>query len=108
MPTLLRFIFLPLLLVVACNRGTVDISSFEECAAAGYPIMESYPQKCQTPDGRTFVQSALIEVTTPMPNNLLQGEFVVEGRARGTWYFEASFPIELLDGEGKILTQVPA
>jgi hypothetical protein len=36
--------------------GTVyDIDSFEECAAAGYPVMESYPRQCRTPDGRTFV-----------------------------------------------------
>lgn len=33
-----------------------EISSFEDCAAAGYPIMESYPEQCQTPDGRTFAR----------------------------------------------------
>ncbi len=32
------------------------ISNFEECAAAGNPIMESYPEQCRTPDGRTFVR----------------------------------------------------
>ena len=32
-----------------------SITTFEECAAAGYPIMESYPEQCRTPDGRTFV-----------------------------------------------------
>ncbi|MCI0503718.1 hypothetical protein L0Y65_03325 [Candidatus Micrarchaeota archaeon] len=34
-----------------------EIDSFEECAAAGYPIMESYPRQCRGPDGRTFVSS---------------------------------------------------
>lgn len=33
-----------------------NISSFEDCAAAGYPIMESYPERCNTPDGRTFTR----------------------------------------------------
>lgn len=33
----------------------LSIGSFEECALAGYPIMESYPEQCRTPDGRTFV-----------------------------------------------------
>ncbi|PIR84076.1 hypothetical protein COU18_01590 [Candidatus Kaiserbacteria bacterium CG10_big_fil_rev_8_21_14_0_10_51_14] len=33
-----------------------SISNFEECAAAGNPIMESYPEQCRTPDGRTFVR----------------------------------------------------
>ena len=32
------------------------ISSFEECADAGYPIMESYPERCMTPDGRGFTR----------------------------------------------------
>lgn len=35
---------------------TQSINSFEECAAAGYPIMESYPERCNTPDGRTFTR----------------------------------------------------
>ena len=34
-----------------------NINSFEECAAAGYPIMESYPERCNTPDGRTFTKN---------------------------------------------------
>lgn len=33
---------------------------------------------------------------------------VVTGEARGTWYFEASFPIALVDWDGKIVALVPA
>jgi len=33
-----------------------SIYSFEECAAAGYPVMESYPRQCNTPDGKHFVE----------------------------------------------------
>jgi eight-cysteine-cluster-containing protein len=33
-----------------------QIVSFDDCAAAGYPIMESYPRQCRTPDGRNFVE----------------------------------------------------
>ncbi len=32
-----------------------QILTFEQCAAAGYPIIESYPRECRTPDGKTFV-----------------------------------------------------
>ncbi|OQA93094.1 MAG: hypothetical protein BWY24_00735 [Microgenomates group bacterium ADurb.Bin219] len=32
------------------------INSFEECAAAGYPVIESYPERCNTPDGRSFTR----------------------------------------------------
>ncbi|MFZ2556215.1 MAG: hypothetical protein WAZ27_03060 [Minisyncoccia bacterium] len=34
----------------------IVIVNFEECARAGYPIMESYPEQCRTPDGRLFVR----------------------------------------------------
>lgn len=32
------------------------IDDFAGCAEAGYPVMESYPRQCRTPDGRTFVE----------------------------------------------------
>jgi hypothetical protein len=35
---------------------SIIIETFEECEAAGYPILDSYPQQCQTPDGRTFTR----------------------------------------------------
>ncbi|MCP4647952.1 MAG: hypothetical protein GY852_09520 [bacterium] len=34
----------------------VEINSFDECAAAGYPIMESYPRQCAVPGGETFTE----------------------------------------------------
>ncbi len=33
-----------------------SITDFESCAQAGYPVMESYPGRCITPDGRSFTQ----------------------------------------------------
>lgn len=30
------------------------VSNFEECEAAGYPIMESHPRQCRAPDGTLF------------------------------------------------------
>ncbi len=32
------------------------IDSFEDCVAAGNPIMESYPRQCRTEDGKHFVE----------------------------------------------------
>jgi hypothetical protein len=31
------------------------IDSFDSCVGAGFPIMESMPEQCMTPDGRIFV-----------------------------------------------------
>ncbi len=37
-------------------RNISLISGFDQCVRAGYPILESYPPSCQTPDGRVFSQ----------------------------------------------------
>ncbi len=92
------------------------VNTFEECAAAGYPIMESYPRQCKTPDGRTFTEviekpsdhSDLIIVDSPKENDSVSSPLVVKGKARGNWYFEASFPIQLTKLDGTVLVQAPA
>lgn len=33
-----------------------DIASFEECAAAGYPVVETYPETCRVPGGTTYTR----------------------------------------------------
>lgn len=43
-----------------------DISTYEECAAEGYPIMETYPEKCSVPGGGTFTRVTTGETTTPI------------------------------------------
>jgi len=35
------------------NQATT-INNFDECIAAGYPIMESYPEQCAVPGGPSF------------------------------------------------------
>lgn len=94
-----------------------EILSFEDCAAAGYPVAESYPQQCATPDGRVFAEELPapeityinatadhIRVDTPTPGAVTGKEFEVRGDARGPWFFEASFPIQVLDSAGNVLT----
>src|SRR3989344_4204450 len=33
-----------------------EITNFEECTSAGYPMGESYPRQCWAPDGKHFVE----------------------------------------------------
>jgi len=50
----------------------------------------------------TYVNASidLIQVTLPFPDAVTGKEFKVVGRARGYWFFEASFPVEVLDKDG--------
>jgi len=36
------------------TRETGEISSFEECKKAGFLVIETYPEQCETPDGIVF------------------------------------------------------
>jgi hypothetical protein len=43
------------------HKKAPQVSSFEECTKAGYPVMESYPRQCSTPDGHFFVETFIPE-----------------------------------------------
>ena len=95
----------------ADKEAVPTVTSYEECVAAGYAVLESYPTKCQTPDGRTFTadvgneleKTDLIQVSNPRPGQTIASPLEVTGTARGTWYFEASFSLYLEDSEGNRL-----
>lgn len=47
----------------------------------------------------------LIKVTDPLMNQTITSPLAVRGEARGYWFFEASFPIKVLDANGKTIGQ---
>lgn len=126
---LIYVVFFVVIVVVALYFGIskpkeavvpTNILSFEDCVKAGLPVMESYPRQCRTPDGRTYTEEIpketdkityinsskdLIIVESPTPGAVTGKDFLVVGEARGYWYFEASFPVTLLDKDGKVLVQ---
>ncbi|MFA6522332.1 MAG: Gmad2 immunoglobulin-like domain-containing protein [Patescibacteria group bacterium] len=87
--------------------GSSAISNFEECAASGQPVMESYPRQCSYA-GQTYSEDIgnilekqdLIRVTNVTPNQTISSPVAITGEARGTWFFEASFPITVEDENG--------
>lgn len=95
------------------KEPTFIVGTFEECIAAGNPVMESYPRQCTSKDGKHFIEnignilekSDLIHLTSPLPNTQVSSPFIVTGSARGSWFFEASFPVYLTDWDGKIIAQ---
>src|SRR3989344_3244151 len=72
-------IIVGLLVAFSQNRAQqslFSITNFDECAAAGFPIMESYPERCATPDGRTFVNE---RQTAPSPDGMTFSGCAVAG-----------------------------
>lgn len=88
-----------------------QINSFEKCVAAGNAVMESYPRKCRAGEqtfteniGNIIEKADLIHLTAPLPNEKINSPLVVEGEARGTWFFEGDFPVVLTDWDGQIIS----
>ncbi|NCN52271.1 hypothetical protein GW943_00450 [Candidatus Parcubacteria bacterium] len=47
----------------------------------------------------------LIHLTKPNPEAVISSPLDIVGEARGTWFFEASFPVILTDWDGKIIAE---
>lgn len=50
-------------------------------------------------------KSDLIRVDNVRPNQIIASPLVITGEARGNWYFEASFPVVLVNWDGLIIAQ---
>lgn len=89
-----------------------EITSFEECVEAGNLVMESYPRQCRSKEG-LFVENignemekaSLIRLDDPRPNQQITSPLKISGQARGTWFFEGSFPVVLTDWDGLIIAE---
>jgi len=125
----IHFIFLVIIIIVGILIALVlllnhpnsksaikKVNSFEECIEAGYPVLESYPRQCHTPEGKTFTEDIgnelekndLIRIESPRPNQTVNSPITIKGEARGIWFFEASFPIKLYDEKGSLIATAVA
>lgn len=107
----------------------LSVDSFQACMDAGYEVRITYPESCITPDNRTFTnpkqsqatstyiaslpkpatssQESFVVVTSVLPNQIIESPLTITGKARGFWYFEGSFPLELVDASGKQISLKP-
>jgi hypothetical protein len=61
------------------------------------------PAPTPTPTLPTSTQNPMIQVSNIADNQQVTSPLQILGRARGNWYFEASFPIRLEDANGTVL-----
>lgn len=69
-------------------------------AAAGYLVW-----RAARPEPAPPVETERIRVDSPRPGDVVVGPLVVRGEARGSWYFEADFPVVLVDWDGLIIAE---
>jgi spore germination protein GerM len=69
-------------------------------------ILLKKPNQAVTPP--TTGKENLIQVANIVPNQSIQSPLTITGQARGYWFFEASFPVKILDANGNVLGSTPA
>lgn len=105
--------------IISREARVHSVSNFGECEAFGYPVAESYPRQCRTPDGRVFYEeyssdpgdplvspqpsSEKIILYTPGEEDTITSPLVIKGEALGSWFWEGTFRIELQNRVGTVL-----
>lgn len=59
------------------------------------------------PSSNQIDENTKVIMETPEAEEIVTSPLTIKGQVRGTWYFEASFPIEMVDEDGKVLATVP-
>ncbi len=113
------------------DRVPVDALSFEESDTGDYTVVVAYrsrrdtdPMVAEPTVARTLRATVengrfdeprdvsvadehayrdLIRVSAPVRNALVDSPLAVRGEARGPWYFEASFPVDVRDASGAVV-----
>lgn len=81
------------------RRGEKD----QESAAEMEAILESFQFTNEQNEKPNVTE--LIEIEQPLPNQDITSPLTIRGQAKGMWYFEGDFPVELVDKDGNTLSE---
>ena len=89
------------------NDQAAQITTYADCAAAGYPILESYPPRCLTPDGRTLTDDTATTTALTLNNGTYTigtstSKIVWEGRKKLISNYVDRGTIKVKSGEVKV------
>lgn len=97
MRRLLPFLILPLVLAACSSAAPGDGATSSSGAALSSAMnASSFAVSSAQPDVQLAVPQPMATITSPL---------TLSGSARGSWYFEASFPVELRDAQNTMIAQ---
>ena len=85
------FLIIIIVLIIAAATAAAWILTQKEAPA---PVLDPPASK-----------DDLIRLDSPRPGQVIKTPLVITGEARGNWFFEASFPIFLVNWDGLIIAQ---
>lgn len=90
-----------LILVVVIGALAFFIKNYGGALVSETPSPTLSPSPTPTPIVTPTPISDLIRVDVPQSNDYVISPLLVIGEARGNWFFEASFPVRLIDENGE-------
>ncbi len=84
-----------------CPDGSYVGRSGSKCEFVCPPLPEV------SADIQTHIDSKadFIKISSPVPNGVVGNPLTITGLARGMWFFEASFPVSLVNWDGLIIAE---
>lgn len=84
---------------------------FSGCDWVNNSVDEETPVEVEEPNGQEEPEDDLadmIQVEAPVQGDMVALPLTVKGKARGGWYFEAMFPVKVVDDDGNVLATAGA
>lgn len=103
----MRVLFTIFIAVIAFAAGVWYMGGFEPTPPAPAPVEVIVPVETPVQARYENADSNMIQVSAPLPGASLPSRFTISGKARGGWYFEASFPFQVLDSNGIKIAEGP-
>jgi hypothetical protein len=95
----IKVIILIVILTAVVVVGAVGIYFYTEKIKTDLPAKDNYQTEEQ------IKKANLIIVDNPRPNQSIKSPLYISGKARGFWFFEASFPVMLVNWDGLIIAE---
>lgn len=86
----------------------LTISTFEDCQKQGFPVTSTQPRQCVA-GSNIFTEHITPPTKDPAyltnikTNEIIESPLILQGQARGSWFFEASFPIRIIETNNRVL-----
>lgn len=95
-------ILMVILICIACKQNVNNVNSTEMISKSADTLHSG-----KKPN-RNFTGDSLIRIYNPKLGQVIHSPVKLEGEAKGMWYFEGDFPVELIDDDSVTIAKAVA
>lgn len=100
-----QFLFITILVIIITTSGCVFNAKKETTMPVEQPNITKPTTTEPANNELKTLKNEIIILNEPRPETMISSPLKISGEARGTWFFEASFPVVLVDWDGLIIAE---